>query len=93
MKRLLIVVAAILVGCGVPSTNDVRRDFLAVYPNARVVDLGPGEGDSDDVYYHIRYRLPPDSTVLEQVWLYQRGAGDRWTVTHRDSSNVPGKVP
>jgi len=93
MKRVLIVVVAILAACGVPSNSDVRRDFLAIYPNATVVDLGVGEGDASDAYFHIKYRLPPDTSLLEQVWLYQRGADDRWTVTHRDSSTVTRKGP
>jgi hypothetical protein len=93
MKRVLTVVFAVLAACGVPSHRDVRRDFLALYPNATVVDVAVGEGDAADAYFDIKYRLPPDTSVLEQVWLYQRGADDRWGVTHRDSSTVTRKDP
>ena len=93
MKYVVIVVAAIVAACGVPSNSDVRRDFLVIYPNATVVDLGVGEGDASDAYFHIKYRLAPDTTLLEQVWLYQRGADDLWTVTARDSSAVTRKGP
>jgi len=80
-----------LAACGVPSNADVRRDFLGLYPNAAVVDVGSGEGDADDAYFHIKYRIAPDTALLEQVWLYQRAAAGRWKITNRDSSAVHGK--
>jgi hypothetical protein len=55
------------------------------HPGAAVVSADPGEGDSEHAYYHIRFRVPSDTTVRETVWGYRRAADGTWRVFHRDS--------
>jgi hypothetical protein len=86
MTRRVFVPILFLAACGGPSNNDVRRTFLAEAPQAQIEDLGPGEGDGDNVYYYIKYRIPPDTILKEQVWLYQRGTDGKWSVTWRDTT-------
>ena len=88
MKLQHVALVLSLLGCGVPRKEDVRATFLAENPGATVESAGPGEGDGNNVYFHIRYRLPGDSTLREQVWLYQKGPDGSWRVTSRDSSVV-----
>ena len=59
-------------GCGVPTERMVVIDFLRDHPSATVVSAGAGEGDSDNVYFHIHYRLSENSHMRTEVWLYQR---------------------
>ena len=89
-RRLLLVSAIVLGACGAPSSSDVRTTFLANHPAAAVTFVNPAEGADDFVYYDIRYRLLPDTTLWEQNWLYQKGADGHWRVTRRDSSVVRG---
>lgn len=74
LAGLFVLVAA---ACG-PGDHAVRAEFLRAHPGAEVLDLGVGEGDSDNVYYHIRYRAPNDSTVHEVCWLYSQVNGRDW---------------
>jgi hypothetical protein len=85
MTRLVFVPVLFLTACGGPSDNDVRNTFLAGAPQAQIQDLGPGEGDGGNVYYHIKYRIPPDTILWEQVWLYQKGSDGKWSITWRDT--------
>jgi hypothetical protein len=88
MTRQVLIPVLLLAACGGPTDTDVRRTFLADAPEAQIEGLGPGEGDGGNVYYHIRYRLPPDTTVWEQIWLYQRGNDGKWSITWRDTTIV-----
>ena len=85
MKYCALIPLGLLASCG-PGDSTVRNEFLASHPQATVVFVRPGEGDDANVQYHIRYRLLPDTTLWEQVWLYQKGPNGQWKVTHRDSS-------
>jgi len=89
VKPALLMLA--LVSCGMPSDHQVRSDFLALHPSAAIIDVGPGEGDSDHAYWCVRYRERPDTALREQVWLYQRQSGNRFAVIHRDSSMTRGR--
>jgi len=91
VKTLILASTVFLLSCGMPSDDRVRSEFLALHPGAAIVDAGPGEGDSDHAYWCIRYRVPSDTTLREQYWLYQRGA-DGFKVIHRDSA-VAGPKP
>jgi hypothetical protein len=73
----------VLGGCGGPSGEAVRADFMREHPRAVVVSADPGEGDSEHAYYHIRFRVPPDTTLQETVWAYRRAANGTWRVFHR----------
>jgi len=86
MTRLALVSALFLAACGGPSSNEVRATFLIEAPQAHIESLGPGEGDGGNVYYHVRYRIPPDTVLWEQVWLYQKGTDGTWSITWRDTT-------
>jgi hypothetical protein len=88
MRRILLFALLLPAGCSGPDESSVRREFERTRPNAEVVSLGPGEGDSDHVYYHIRYRLPSDSAVQEEEWGYRKARDGRWTRFFIDSTGV-----
>lgn len=74
-------VGILLTGCGRPSEKTVAADFLRDHPKATVLSAKPGEGDSDNVYFHIRYRLPDSAADRSEAWLYQRDLRtDKWQV-------------
>jgi hypothetical protein len=90
VKNWPVLLAVIAAGCGAPTASEVKAAFLGENPQALIFSVGTGEGDADNLYYHIRYRLPPDTTLWQQVWLYQRGADGRWGVTYRDTTTAGG---
>ena len=51
-----------------------------------MVSTGSGEGDSEHVYYHIRFREPPDTTVREAVWGYPADLLWKLAGVHRDTA-------
>ena len=81
---------AVVLLSGCTSIDDqVRREFLVAFPKAVVTSLSPGEGDDATVYYHIRYRLPPDTVELERVWGYQRSSVSKeWRLFSQDSGRL-----
>jgi hypothetical protein len=72
--------------CGGPSNDEVKKEFLKEHPNAVILGIGPGEGDSGNVEIHIKYRLPGNDTEMEDVWLYQDLGGEKWENTWRRST-------
>lgn len=52
---------------GQPEANNM---FLKKHPGYEIIDSGPGEGDSDAVYYHFRFKKPGDEKVHEEVWQF-----------------------
>ncbi len=83
MKRQLLALTFALTACGAPSGRDVRTAFLAQNPAAVIADAYPAEGGVGDVYWDIKYRLPPDTTLFVQTWLYVQGDDGKWRVTFR----------
>jgi hypothetical protein len=71
-------------GCSEPSGDAVRADFIREHPRAAVISAKPGEGDSEHVYYHIRFREPPDTTTRVMIWAYRQAADGKWRVFHRE---------
>ena len=69
---------------GVPTNGEVRREFEQATPNARVVDIGVGEGNDEAAWFYIRFRTKGDPSQHEAVWLYVKGSEGKWKVTHRD---------
>lgn len=85
---VLLISCAVLLGCS-PSEEQVRRDFLEMYPGYSVLSAEPGEGDGGGVYFGIRYRKPKDTVVYQQVWLYQPlGKDGRWQCTQRSEPST-----
>lgn len=92
MKKKLGIVAlgigflftVLLTGCGGPNEKTVTTDFLRDHPTATVLAAVPGEGDSDNVYFQITYRLPDSAVDRKEVRLYQRDTNTaRWKVVTR----------
>jgi hypothetical protein len=81
--RWLFLIVLLVGGCDGPTEGRVRADFLAQHPGAEVVSATPGEGDSDHVHYHVRFRRLPATTVQEVEWGYQQTSDGRWHVFHR----------
>lgn len=74
---LLIVLAFLLVGCGAPDKERVSRDFKQLFTKEVgtkvqpiIISTGPGEGDADNVYQHIRFDvLAEEDVALKEGWL------------------------
>lgn len=74
---LLFVVLAILAGCGAPNKEKVNQDFeqlFAIEVGTKVrpiiISVGPGEGDADNVYQHIKFDvLAEDNVTFQKGWL------------------------
>lgn len=72
---LLIVV--LLVGCGAPSKERVSQDFKQLFANEVgsgiqpiITSVGSGEGDSDNVYQHIKFDVLVEEDVTpKKGWL------------------------
>jgi hypothetical protein len=79
---LTLLCALALSACG-PSDREVVVAFEREHPGARVVSAAAGEGDSDSVYYHIKYRLAGDANPREGVWLYSKQPDGTWAVRQR----------
>jgi hypothetical protein len=74
--------ASLLAGCGGPNEQSVSADFLKKNPTATVISALPGEGDAENVYFHIKFKTPSDSGVKTEVWLYQKDLNSKaWQVT------------
>ena len=87
-------VAMVAVGsaaCGVPTDEDVKAAFVRENPAYSITAVYSGEGDSDTVYKHIRYRRPGGDAECEVVWGYQR-ARREWRVFHMGDPWLAGTV-
>ena len=74
---LTLAVLALLVSCGAPDKENVRQDFkqlFAIEAGTKVqpiiISVGPGEGDADNVYQHIKFDVFADDNVtFQKGWL------------------------
>ncbi|MFW5426750.1 MAG: hypothetical protein ACKE8R_05820 [Methylophagaceae bacterium] len=73
-----------LSSCGVgPTDDDVKKDFLAKYPTAEITSINRGEGDSDSVYVHIKYKHESAGiAAAEDILLYSDKGGPSWELIH-----------
>jgi hypothetical protein len=77
----------VAISCGGPPSNhEIKQEFLKEHQNAVILSVGTGEGDSENVYMHIKYRLPGNDTEMEDVWLYQDLGSEKWENTWRRST-------
>lgn len=79
----VLLAAALLSGCGGPTDNTVRADFLRRHPTYAIVSVGVGEGDGAAAYYHIRYKRPKDSAEYEAIWQYLDTGNGEWKLNHQ----------
>ena len=91
MNVRLVIPLALLAACG-PAEEQLRKEFLDTHPTAVIVQAGVGEGDFDNALWCVRYRHPPDTVVLEQVWLVQKDSNREWSVTSRDSAMAQDRI-
>ena len=68
-----------------PSDAQVRAEFLREHPSFLVEFVGVGEGDGSVAYFHIRYRVPGDASVHEDVWQYLDTGDKRWRLNHKET--------
>ena len=71
-----------ILGCDFPNNERVKKEFLTKHPTYIVLEIGPGEGDSDNVYFHIKYKKNKKGETFKIVWLYQRQSNGKWKVTN-----------
>ena len=74
---ILILVLLFFYGCNKPSEDTVKKDFYEIYSNSNIISIGVGEGDSDNVYYHIKFKYYDNNRIYEEVFLYQNISG-KW---------------
>jgi hypothetical protein len=89
MKGQILLLLPLIAACTSPDDEEVRATFLADHPSAIIESIAPGEGDDRNVQLHIRYRVPGDSTLWENVWLYQKGAAGRWQLRSKGGAREP----
>ncbi len=89
---LLTIVVMLVCACSGPNPLEIRRDFKAKNPSAEIIDMGPGEGDGDHVYIHIRFMLPTKAHPCEVVWGYRSGPGLSQVPWKRFSESAHGKA-
>jgi hypothetical protein len=81
MPSMVSVLLLVLVGCESFDEKWVVRDFVALHPTDRLVDVAVGEGDGDAAYVHVVYKSSDDAASKEQVWQYLR-TGNDWKLRH-----------
>jgi len=67
-----VVIAVFAAAWKEPRQKEIKAEFLKLHPTATILEVDPGEGDADDVYYHFRYRLSGESKVRDAEVLFQR---------------------
>jgi hypothetical protein len=80
----------ILSGCSGLSQKEAEAEFKKANPEVVLLEQFVGEGDSDNAYYHFRYRRKEADTQLEEVWLYQRQKDGTWKVTAKEGPKPLG---
>ena len=87
-RKQILLVFIIIVGLGLfyiwfsrSNNENVRREFLEKHPTFKVVDLYPGEKDSNIATYHIKYNKPNNPTIYEHVATYYRCNDDEWRLS------------
>jgi hypothetical protein len=80
---LLLLAVLFQTGCGGPTRSDVKSDFQKENPTYTILSALVGEGDSDTVYYHIKYKKPGNDLAYEVVWQYMNKGGKKWELTHK----------
>ena len=82
-SRVILIVGSLLVGsCSMVTRESANEIFLKENPTFQIVDSGPGEGWSDVVYWHFRYKTADDPTVREMVYCFEYRK-DQWIITQR----------
>jgi hypothetical protein len=74
---LAVLFAMLLAGCGVPGKERVLQDFKHLFAKEVgsgvqpiITSVGPGEGDSENVYQHIKFDVVPEENAAPQKgWL------------------------
>ena len=76
-----------VMGCSKADKQHIREDFNHRYPHAKILSIGSGEGDSDNAYYHIKYRVKGSNTSIEAIFLYQY-KNSKWEFVIDTTSNL-----
>jgi hypothetical protein len=85
-KLLTFSVVLLVISCSVPNKSAIKADFLKEHPDAEVIAVFAGEGDSSNVYMHIQYKLLNGAEIYEDVLLYQKLGDGLWKKTGRSAS-------
>ena len=77
-RYVTLLAVMLLVACSQPPYDEIEAEFVRAHPDVEVLSVGPGEGDSGNVYVHVRYLR--GEREHEEVCLWQWLEG-RWTKT------------
>jgi hypothetical protein len=61
--------------------DQARNEFLAEYPDRKLIRVDAGDGDSSTVYLHFKYVVRGEQQVREEVWQYMKN-DTGWLRTH-----------
>lgn len=78
-RKFLYCLVFLVAACDVVPVEEVEIRFRQDHPEATSVSIGPGEGDSDNVYFLINYR--EDGLEKSEVRLYQKNKDNEWQLT------------
>jgi hypothetical protein len=88
IKLLLSIMMTIMLVSCMPNTSDVEADFLKYKPDAQVISIKTGEGDSDSVYFYITYKTKMNLLKKVDVLLYQVDKKNKWILTKHWEGNI-----
>ncbi len=105
--NLFLVLTLFLVGCSAPDEQMIAEDFREIFSkevgkNVQpiIISVGSGEGDSDNVYKHVRFDAVVGEDVSvrkgwlaggEVILLYQKVSGLQWKNTWYDLKRKPSQ--
>ena len=69
---LLCALAIAVAACTELPYSQIKEEFVREHPGAEVLSVGPGEGDSEHVYVHIRYGDAATKSERQQSCLWRR---------------------
>ncbi len=86
-----LVTLLLLASCGGPKDSEVRQAFQRENPNAVVRDVYPSEGDSNAVYFTIKYSDKSTKREHRACWQYLNDGKGHWHLNFKTS--VPEPAP
>jgi len=85
LHKVFIVITLFFMGCSKPEKDMIKKDFMKIYPTAVMLSYVATEGDSDNVYYEIKYKS--GNKILKEIFLYQN-ISDVWKMSSHFTPKV-----
>ena len=69
---IILIITICFLSCNRPDEKSVSVDYNEAYPERNVISATPGEGDSDNIYFQIKYTTKGTENIYTDIWLYQK---------------------